>query len=127
MLETRMRRPLAPIGWIAWALACTLSACREPPRSPPCDVATFLCFHVPCDDGGAPGPDNCARIDVACDSALALCAREAEVRACIGSLAGGALSCPDVDACFTRVGCRYEGLRLIDAGASTASVADAGE
>ena len=96
--------------------ACLGAGCKSPARSPSCEVATFLCFNVPCTDGGVSSVENCPEIGLACEVARDTCPRRAEVAACLDALAGPTLSCPDADACFTRVGCRWVGVPPSDGG-----------
>lgn len=94
------------------------AACKAPARSPSCEVATYLCFNVPCDDGGPSSVENCPQLGLACDLARDTCPRRDAVAACLDTLAGATLSCNDADACFTRYGCRWVGVLPSDGGAA---------
>lgn len=95
----------------AAAVLLFVAACAAERGSAPCDVATFLCRRVPCDDGGARGPANCAEIAIPCAQARDACPARALVESCLASLAGATLSCPDAEACFARAGCAWIGVR----------------
>jgi len=109
------KRNARTLGAIAALAIVCCAACKDPPRSPSCDVATFLCLNVPCDDGGT-SVENCPQIGLDCAIARDTCPRQAEVASCLDALAGATLSCPDADVCFTRVGCRWVGVLPSDGG-----------